>query len=373
MQYIFLIFFLVPVLAKSWKSWLWISALAILLPGSILIFLPNTEANLVLEIAAAGSLVGAVAGTVIRAVSLYAKSRGRDRPRSFLIEVGSVLLFYLIINLIPFVEDMVYLVESRGPWACKELCDQEWWLSASTAEIESAIQNSGLDRTDPEGWTALHWAAKSASAENVVALLNAGANVNAQADTGSTPILVAADYGAYENVVILSQAGADLEVRDIIGRTPLYIAVRDAAPEEVAMIIEAGADVGALDGIRRSPLHIAAEQGGVENVEVLLAAGADVNHQDNFLMSPLLCAARGRATSGVIIALLNAGAGVNVQDKNGDTPLHWAARSGTLENVIALLNAGADGSVINNAGQTPADLVDGNEALAGTEAYQLLK
>ena len=69
--------------------------------------------------------------------------------------------------------------------------------------------------------------------------------------------------------------------------------------------------------------------------------------------------------------LLDAGADVNQRDKDGDTPLHWAA--GMLietEAVRLLLAAGADSTVQNKEGDTPLNFVRSREA---SECRKLLK
>ena len=41
---------------------------------------------------------------------------------------------------------------------------------------------------------------------------------------------------------------------------------------------------------------------------------------------------------------------------DGSTPLHYAAKHGSLESLIILLDAGSDVSIKNTFGQTPMDL-----------------
>ena len=46
---------------------------------------------------------------------------------------------------------------------------------------------------------------------------------------------------------------------------------------------------------------------------------------------------------------------IDAQDKNGDTPLHIAAKGGFTGIIKCMLEAGASASAANNAGQKPVD------------------
>ena len=91
----------------------------------------------------------------------------------------------------------------------------------------------------------------------------------------------------------------------------------------------------------------AASDGNVELVKQLVKNGANVNIQNREGATPLHMAASGGQVeilpnAGAIVEiLLKAGADVNIQDTDGDTPLHYAAYKGHTEAVEALLNAGA--------------------------------
>jgi len=64
------------------------------------------------------------------------------------------------------------------------------------------------------GWTPLHYAA-SGPDEGVSAwLLQQGADVNARAPNGSTPLMMAAKYGPYDLALKLLAAGADPKLRN---------------------------------------------------------------------------------------------------------------------------------------------------------------
>ena len=60
------------------------------------------------------------------------------------------------------------------------------------------------------------------------------------------------------------------------------------------------------------------------------------------------------------------GAGVNVRDSNGNTPLHLAAYRGYVPEANALIEQGADVNATNRAGATPLLYGTGSETLTRT-------
>jgi len=60
---------------------------------------------------------------------------------------------------------------------------------------------------------------------------------------------------------------------------------------------------------------------------------------------------------GIASYLIDAGTLLNIQDINGDTALHLAARNGYLDIVKQLIENGASKSIVNNEGHTPYDLI----------------
>ena len=123
-------------------------------------------------------------------------------------------------------------------------------------------------------------------------------------------------------------------------------------------------------------LHLAAAGYRTEIVELLLAAGADPNAAANHRRGrPLHYAADGYITGPVwdpkrqvktIAALLEAGAVVNAQDKNGATPLHRAVRTRCVDAVKCLLAAGGDPAGKNKSGSTPFHLAVQNTGRGGS-------
>jgi hypothetical protein len=125
-----------------------------------------------------------------------------------------------------------------------------------------------------------------------------------------------------------------------------------------------------------TPLHLAAAGYRVEIARILLAAGADAMAATNHRRSgPVHYAADGyivhhawdpKRQVKMIRCLLDAGADVNAQDKNGAAALHRAVRTRCTAAVRCLLQAGSDPMLKNKAGSTPFHLAVQNTGRGGT-------
>lgn len=125
-----------------------------------------------------------------------------------------------------------------------------------------------------------------------------------------------------------------------------------------------------------TPLHLAAAGYRVEIVQLLFAAGADANAAMNHRRSgPLHYAADTCVTSAAwsarkqvatIRCLLEAGARINAQDKNGATPLHRAVRTRGADAVKCLLGSGSDPLIRNKPGSTAFHLAVQNTGRGGS-------
>jgi hypothetical protein len=125
-------------------------------------------------------------------------------------------------------------------------------------------------------------------------------------------------------------------------------------------------------------LHLAAAGYRVEIVRLLLAVGADPNAAGNHRSSsPLHYAADGCISCPVwdankqvetLRCLLDKGANIHLQDKNGATPLHRAVRTRCAAAVRYLLEAGSDPRQRNKPGSTPFHLAVQNTGRGGSGA-----
>ncbi|HVK58251.1 MAG TPA: ankyrin repeat domain-containing protein [Candidatus Kapabacteria bacterium] len=125
-------------------------------------------------------------------------------------------------------------------------------------------------------------------------------------------------------------------------------------------------------------LHLAAAGYRVELIQLLLNSGADANSNSNHRRSgPLHYATDGyiavptwdpKRQVETIRCLLEAGADIDAQDKNGATPLHRAVRTRSAAAVKFLLEAGCDAKVRNKPGSTAFHLAVQNTGRGGSGA-----
>jgi uncharacterized protein len=239
------------------------------------------------------------------------------------------------------------------------------------------------------GQTALMWAVSErhfavGDAGSARALLGAGANPNdIMPKTGLTALIIAAAAGRTEVAALLLDKGADPEAVAADGFTPLHYAAKNKeAVEMVSALLRAGAkpDVRliqkkatvAASGIElqgATALALAAEINNLDAVKVLADGGADPSIPTERNTSPLMLAAgagtdlaRPRSPEERAMALrtvrflVERGADVNAAGEFGWTALHAAAYQG-LNNVIEFLAGhGANLDAKDRFGQTPLSI-----------------
>ena len=160
-------------------------------------------------------------------------------------------------------------------------------------------------------------------------------------------------------------------VEDADPDVALYAAARSGRVERALALLEAGADPLALpaadDRDQRSLPVLAAVLPDLRLLRALIAGGADLNAATAG-MTPLLAATRdswhGRPDA--VMTLLANGADPRTADRDGNTPLHHAARSSDPGVAALLRDAAAELDVRNHDGVTPLGIAcaSGNWRLA---------
>ncbi|KAK2090291.1 Serine/threonine-protein phosphatase 6 regulatory ankyrin repeat subunit A [Saguinus oedipus] len=259
---------------------------------------------------------------------------------------------------------------------------------------------SNVNVSDRAGRTALHHAAFSGHGEMVKLLLSRGANINAFDKKDRRAIHWAAymdqkqdlgkkeDYrlqGHIEVVKLLVSHGAEVTCKDKKSYTPLHAAASSGMISVVKYLLDLGVDPLSLQNEKvgntrfteytsessmnepnaygNTPLHVACYNGQDVVVNELIDCGAIVNQKNEKGFTPLHFAAASTHGALCLELLVGNGADVNMkfaakimgaiksciagavidcEDKNGNTPLHIAARYGHELLINTLITSGAD-------------------------------
>ena len=188
---------------------------------------------------------------------------------------------------------------------------------------------------EPDGTTALHWAAHANELEMMRMLLAAGADPGAATRYGIVPLFLAAVNGSRGATELLLQAGASPNAVLPEGETILMAAARTGAADIINLLIDRGADVEAREQwYGETALMWAAAENHAGAVRALAARGANLNAR-----STLFGFARRRS-------------GQSILSLGSWTPLMYAARQGSLDATRALLEVGADPDLTDPDGAT---------------------
>jgi ankyrin repeat protein len=268
-----------------------------------------------------------------------------------------------------------------------------WWLACATVAAAAdtdrlvAAVKAGDRQTvrqllqarvpvnvaEPDGTTALHWAVRASDLETTRLLLAAGARAAAANRYGVTPLALAATNGDAAAIQLLLDAGADPNTPGADGETALMTAARTGRVDAARALLVRGANVNAAESwMGETALMWAASEGHAEMVTLLAEAGAALNARaaaqefpkitfngSTMVSTPLprggmtalLLAAREGSLAGVR-ALADAGADLNVPDRDGTTPLVMAILN--RHNVVArlLIERGAPLNSVDSSGMT---------------------
>ena len=256
---------------------------------------------------------------------------------------------------------------------------------------------------DGSGETPLHKASVKGHLEIASLLIANGAKVDAKAQDGCTPLYLSAyskhetvsqyllDCGAAteEDIAIMlgnielvehyflkgADANSQLTKGYAKGESWLNIAVRHQNKNLVEFLLGRGAKINKKTGsFQLSPLHIAAigssDQTCKEDIcKILIAQGADINSQDKNGTTPLHWAATVGNTK-IVELLISHNANVNALDFSHKTPLFEAARLHHVKIVNFLLSCGAEVNLTDDEGQTP--LLRGFQKSGGDEIIKAL-
>ena len=194
-------------------------------------------------------------------------------------------------------------------------------------------------------YAGLHDAAARGDAAEIEQLIKDGEKPNIQDSKSRTPLHVAAFFKRYDAARMLLKLGANPNALEIDRYDIVTIASVANDLEMLKIALEGGGSARNItsryDG---TALIAAAHLGHAEVVKMLIAAKAPLNHVNNLgwtaLMESIVLGNGGKNHTDTLKALVEAGADVNIADRQGITPLQHARRRGYVEMARVLEAAG---------------------------------
>ncbi|KAK0398735.1 hypothetical protein QR680_002730 [Steinernema hermaphroditum] len=220
--------------------------------------------------------------------------------------------------------------------------------------------NASIDHQDAEKHSVVHYAVENAQLRLLKRLLRMNAKVGVSDKTGAQPLHYATRLRDAPSEVCqqileeLLKAGANTNARDIDSRTPILWAAIHGNKDAMNSIIEAGGNKLAVDRDQLGVLHCAANYGHAHIIEYLLDnTDRDIVHwKDKNGNTPLFYAASNGHLECANLLLANE-ANPNEQDKRLRTPSHCAAAKGHLKILQLLKQYGASFEFGNYSGDLP--------------------
>src|SRR5438034_10650545 len=217
-------------------------------------------------------------------------------------------------------------------------------------------------------------AVKAADRDAIRTLLQQRVDVNAAEPDGATALHWAARANDLQAADMLLRAGANVKLANRYGVTPLYLASTNGNAAMIELLLKAGADPNSVLPAGETALMTAARSGNADAVTTLIGRGADVNRKEAWRGQNALMWAAAEGHADVIRALVAHGADIRARSSGGFTPLLFAVREGKLAAVKALLEAGADlkeSLPPKRASEDPATGINAFMLAVGNAHYEL--
>ena len=261
-------------------------------------------------------------------------------------------------------------------------------LAAKSGNIETAelliSKGAGIHAQDANSCSALFYACSGGHLIMMKFLIRNNLEVNCCNASSRTLLHVVTDVEIAK--LLTSEHGLKLNAKDQREKMPLHSAVERGDVELVTYFLQSGADANAKDYYDGCPLTVALYQKHckLEMVSLLINGGSLVdldiifsaayNRFAEVCLTPeivkLLIDASGKSVDAIICGktflhracksnlettrfLVEYGADVNMQDDEGNLPLHVAAKEGNVDIAQFLLEQGSEVDVADDCGSTP--------------------
>jgi len=188
-------------------------------------------------------------------------------------------------------------------------------------------------------------------------------------------LFAAAAEGDAAQIRALAAKGAKVDAKDGYGRTPLHVATYSAKHDAMRALVAASANPNALENDRYDIVTIASVANDVPTLKVALALGCSAKNITSRYDGTALIAAAHLGHAEVVRTLITAGAPLDHVNNLGWTAVIESIVLGDggprhVDTLKALIDAGANLNLADRQGQTPLALA---QARRYTTLVEMLK
>lgn len=264
-----------------------------------------------------------------------------------------------------------YLITKHQVGGTLNLCLEDVIYTGYMDTIKYIVQKGAdINKKSSSGYTPVMIAAKFQQLEVLKYFINEkNADLSITNNDGENILHIAVESNSLEIVKYVAERVNNINEPNIDGLTPLHLAAAEGFLDIVTYLAnEKQADINALDAELHTPLHRAAEKGKLDVVRYLIEKGAEFlekieKYSDKNYFASLFVAAQLGYVDEVKYLIekknpdLNAfGKSDSYNQRQEGTLLHEAVNNGHMNVVKYLVEAGADLNKENVDGDTPLSL-----------------
>ena len=224
-------------------------------------------------------------------------------------------------------------------------------ILVQNADIVKLLLNYGANPNLQQinGQNAYHVAANMGNEEIINLIREAGGNPLSRDKEGNTPFSIALNKGT---TIINAVLGDSYNITDSDGNSPIHIVVKNTKDTKLMQnLIDKGFPLDTRNANGYTPLNYAIEADDVDMATILLKKGANPFQTIDKKGTNGITIALEKNNKKMLESIVKYASGMS--DIQGNTILHYAAKTSSVETVKTLLSYGISTNVKNVAGDTP--------------------